>query len=230
MPASIAKLESLVLDLKKENTALRTELADRDKDILQLKNHVNSMDQYNRSWSIRIFNLPIPAADASNNFKVAKFVYDNVLLPILIGAVDEGDLTEIPSCQQLLERAHILPSQGGKPVFVICHFIFRDHRSLIFKHKKKYQPREAAQPLSNRKTSKNQPILGRFLYPIHEDLTRPTMNKMRALAAHPDVNSAWTTHGIIRFKCNDDSHVYRVESVFDSVENILSRVASKKAG
>jgi len=223
VPASIARLENLVLDLKKENVSLRAELAERDKDISSLKNHVNTMDQYNRSWSVRIFNLPIPEADATNNFKVAAIVYERVLLPILTGAVAEGDIAVVPPCENLLERAHILPSRGDKPGSVICRFLNRDYRALFFKHKRKYQPRDAAQPTASRRTkTAAPPMLGRYLFPIYEDLTRPTMNKMRALAAHDSVISAWTSYGVIRYKRKDDSTVYSVANVYDTVEKILS--------
>ena len=70
VPANIARLETLVLDLKKENTNIRNQLQERDNEVLNLKSQVNSMDNYNRSWSIRIFNLPIPADEASSNLKV----------------------------------------------------------------------------------------------------------------------------------------------------------------
>ena len=223
VPASSARLESLVLDLKNENQSLRADLAERDKDILALKNHVNSMDQYNRSWSVRIFNLPIPEPDANNNFKVAAYAYDRVLLPILLGAVAEGDISDVPSCMQLLERAHVLPSKGDKTASVICRFMNRDYRALVFKHKRKYQPRDTNQPPTSRR-AKNAPASppGRYLFPIYEDLTRPTMNKLRALSAHNSVVSAWTTHGVIKYKLKDDSAIYRVANVYDSVEKILS--------
>ena len=229
VPANIAKLEALVLDLTKENISLREELVEKNKEILFLKNHVNTVDQYNRSWSVRIFNIPIPPADSRNNFKVAKIAYDTVLLPILLGAVAAGEISDVPPCHQLLERAHILPGSGDKMGSVIARFSNRDYRQLVFKYKRDYQPRESAplQPTATTRATNRQSgkPLGRFLYPIHEDLTKATFSKMRALSAHTSVLSAWTNNGSIRYKLANDSSntIHRVNNVFDSVEQILSQ-------
>ena len=48
------------------------------------------------------------------------------------------------------------------------------------------------------------------------------MNKMRALAAHDSVISAWSSYGVIRYKRKDDNTVYSVANVYDPVEKILS--------
>ena len=216
VPANIARLETLVLELKKENTDLRKQLQERDNEVVTLKSQINTMDNYNRSWSIRIFNLPIPAADASSNIKVANIAYSHVLRPILEGAVRAGDLVDMPSCSQLLERAHILPGPNGKSGSVIARFYCRELRLLIFKHKKEYQPRDPPAPNSNRP--------GRFLYPIYEDMSRASFSKMRALAAHDKVLTAWSSNGIIRFRfANDSSNtIHRVTNVFDPVEKIIN--------
>ena len=227
VPASIARLESLVTELKIENTSLRAELQERDKEILTLRSHLNNVDQYNRSWSIRIFNLPIPPADSRNNFKVAQFTYDTVLRPILDGAVLAGEIAEVPPCHRLLERGHILPGAGDKPGSVIARFLHRDYRQLIFRYKRDFQPREAISgQLSTRSTNRpgSKPV-GRFLYPIHEDLTKATFSKMRALSAHTTVQSAWSHNGSIRYTLVGDSAntIHRVLNVYDSVESILAK-------
>jgi len=226
VPANIAKLESLVVELKTENTSLRAELLERDKEIITLRSHLNNVDQYNRQWSIRIFNLPIPPADSRNNFKVAQFTYDTVLQPILAGAVLAGEIPEVPPCHLLLERAHILPGAGDKPGSVIARFLNRDYRQLIFKYKRDFQPREPSSgPLATRSNRPGSKPVGRFLYPIHEDLTKATFSKMRALSAHTTVQSAWSHNGSIRFTLVGDSAntIHRVLNVFDSVESILAK-------
>ena len=216
VPASIAKLEQLVLDLKKENTDIKKQLQERDIEISSLKNHLNNVDQYNRSWSVRIFGVPIPASDATNNFKVAKIAYDTVICPILQGAVLKGAIPDVPPCHQLIERAHVLPGAEGKSGSNIVRFFIRDYRSLLFIHKKEYQPRENPPP--------NSKYPGLYLYPIHEDLTRASFSKMRALSAHPKVLSAWSTNGIIRFRLEGDTtnSIHRVLNVFDSVEKLIN--------
>ena len=215
IPADIARLEALVIGLKKENADLHVQLQERDKEVLALKSQVNSMDNYNRSWSIRIFNLPIPAADATSNLKVAQIAYRYALRPILEGAVSAGELDEVPPCQQLLERAHILPGPSGKPGSVIARFFNRDLRFLVFKHKKEHQPRDSPTPNSNKP--------GRYLYPIYEDMSRASFSKMRALSADDRVLSAWSSNGVISFRLANDSTntIHKVLNVFDTVEKII---------
>ena len=224
VPSDIASLKALVVDLKKENSELRAQLQERDTDYLSLKNHVNNMDLHNRSWSVRLFNLPIPPADAKNNFRVAQIAYETAILPILRGAVSKGDISEVPPCHQLLERAHILPGLGGKPGSVIARFLNRDYRSLLFKHKREFQPRSPPPSNSSTASSSSSPPLGRYLYPIYEDLTKATFSKMRALAAHPSVLAAWTSNGVIRFRLENDSSstIHRVSNVYNSVEQIIT--------
>ena len=216
IPADIKRLETLVLDLRKENTDIKLQLLERDKEILSLKNHVNNVDQYNRSWSVRIFNVPIPDSSATDNFKVADTAYRTVILPILEGAVTRGAIPSVPPREQLIERAHILPGASGKPGSIIVRFFVRDYRTLLFKFKKEFQPRETTPP--------NSKSPGRFLYPIHEDLTKATFTKMRSLSAHPKVLTAWSTNGAIRYRLEGDSSntIHKVQNVFDSVDKILS--------
>ena len=216
IPADIKRLENLVLELKSENNTIKMELQERDKEIVSLKNHLNTVDQYNRSWSVRIFNITVPENIATNNFKVARLVYDTVILPILQGAVQHGDIPEVPPCDQLIERAHILPGAGGKAGSVIVRFFVRDYRTLLFRFKKDFQPRDPPSP--------NSKLPGRFRYPIYEDLTKATFSKMRALSAHAKVASAWSTNGVIRYRLEGDSTnaILRVNNVYDPVEKILN--------
>ena len=216
VPSSIAKLEQLVIELKTENSDIKKQLLERDAEIFALKNHVNTVDQYNRSWSVRIFGVPIPASNTTNNFKVAKIVYDTAIHPILLGAVQKGAIPDVPPCHQLIERAHVLPGADGKSGSVIVRFLHRDYRTLLFIHKKEFQPHESTSPGSKHP--------GRYLYPIHEDLTRASFSKMRALSSHPKVLSAWSTNGTIRFRLEGDTSntIRRVQNVFDSVEKIIN--------
>ena len=216
VPADITSLKELIVELRKENVELREQLRQKDSELFAFKNHVNSMDQYNRSWSVRIFNLQISPQDSSNNFRVAEIAYDTAIRPILLGAVAKGDIRDVPPVHQLLERAHVLPGLGGKTGSVIARFMNRDYRSLLFKHKREFQPRDSPPP--------NSKSTGRYRYPIYEDLTKATFSKMRALAAHPDVRTAWSSNGIIRFRMEKDTTetIHRVSNVFDSVENIIN--------
>ena len=157
------------------------EYKEKQIDALELK--INSLEQYNRSWSIRVNGLALTSEEELSLEKcvetVKRKVYNCLLLPILNGAVDNGDLEEVPTVNSLLENTHLLPSKDG-PKPVIARFFVRSMKGLMFRHRQEYAPK--AEP-----TTADCP--GRYLYPFYEDLTRLTVTKMRAIKAQPDVES-----------------------------------------
>lgn len=218
----VTALEKLVTDTQTENKKLLEDIAERDRTIDSLKEQLSDATQYQRQWSIRVVGLPIPDADKHNNFKVKQVLYRNLLLPILEGAAAQGDLSDVPQCDQLLERAHILPSAPNKPMTVIARFFNRDLKDLIFKHRKEYQPYEPAPVLTRAANRSAPPPRARPLFMIYEDLNRPIFTKLRALATHEDVHAAWTSAGTIRFRLKSSQEtVHRVRRVYDTVEDIL---------
>ena len=102
-------LEMLIKGLSAENNDLKKELVARDEEIFDLKSRINNMDQRHRSWSTRIFNIPLSKEEEGDNFQVMQAVYNNALLPILRGAVASKILSTVPTCEQVLETAHVLP-------------------------------------------------------------------------------------------------------------------------
>ena len=217
-------LEKLLSDTKEENNSLKEHLQAKDQEILDLKEKLNDVEQYQRSWSIRVLNVPIPKEDSTSNSKVMRHLYDKVLAPILRGAVDKKLLPSIPPVEQLLETAHILPSKAEKTPPIIARFYTRNTRSLIFQRKKEFAPRHPTphpQPPVPQPGSK--PSLGKLAYPIFEDLTKDNFAKMRELAEHQSVLSSWTVAGSIRFRLKNETTVRRVKSVYDSVDIILAR-------
>ena len=59
-----------------------------------------------------------------------------------------------------------------------------------------------------------------MLYPFYEDLTRATFKQLQAIKAREDVSSAWTVSGVIRFKVKDSDTVYKVSSLWDTVDSL----------
>ena len=108
MPARLTHLEAMLEASAVENASLRRTLEDKNKtiDLLQLK--MNSIEQYNRSWSIRINGLAMTSEEEKDGNLVKRKVYDHLLLPILQGAVEQGDLTDVPPVEKVLEAAHVL--------------------------------------------------------------------------------------------------------------------------
>ena len=128
LPARIANMEALLEASNAENAGLRKALEFKDSQINSLLLKTNSLEQYNRSWSIRVNGLAISSEEEKDSFLVKQKVYDNLLLPILTAAVDNGDLHSVPRVDDLLEAAHILPARDNKAKPVIARFFTRDMR------------------------------------------------------------------------------------------------------
>jgi hypothetical protein len=207
----LASINTKLDTLLTENAALKKMVAARDEEIEGLKLHINGLEQHNRSWSVRIMGLPLSAAEEKSSSLVKEKVYNDVILPILEGAVKEGDIQQVPSnASAVIEMAHPLRAKDGAIKPIIARFYSRETRSLVFRHKKSYAPKLA-----------DGPNKGRYKYSLFEDLTALTFTKMRALAADPRVAASWTSHGQIRFRLLDDPTVRKVNSVLDPLDKIL---------
>ena len=213
MPARLTRLEAMLEASTAENTSLRQSLEAKDKAIDGMLLKMNSLEQYNRSWSIRINGLAVTSEEEKDSSLVKRKVYEHLLLPILQGAVEQGDLTDVPPVERVLEAAHVLPAaRDAKTKPIIARFFIRDIRGLIFKHKRDFAPREEA-------TTADRP--GRYVYPFFEDLTKLTFTKMREIAAHPTVAACWSSRGHLRYKLVDNPTVKKVSCVMDAVDVIL---------
>ena len=116
LPNTVRKLEELLESSMAENSMLKQDLAYKEKQLEFLQLKVNSLEQYNRSWSIRVNGIALTSEEEKSMSVVKKKVYDNLLLPIFRGAYDSGDLEEIPTAEQVLENAHVLrPRMGLSP-------------------------------------------------------------------------------------------------------------------
>jgi hypothetical protein len=173
------------------------------------------LEQYNRSWSIRITGLAVTSEVEKDTSLMKKKVYDSLLLHILSGAAASGDLRSVPPVEAILETAHVLPAKANQVKPIICRFINRDMKALVFRHKKEFAPRETGGSGPHGRTS-------RYLYSFFDDLTRMNFLKMKALAADERVASCWVANGHIKYKLVDSQEVRRVSCVLDTVDKILS--------
>ena len=222
LPARIANMEALLEASNAENAGLRQALESKENQINSLLLKTNSLEQYNRSWSIRVNGLAISSEEEKDSNLVKQKVYDNLLLPILAAAVDNGELRAVPKVEDLLEAAHVLPARDNKAKPVIARFFVRDMRSLVFRFKKEFAPRvreESVLAADSRRQTADGP--GRYRYPFFEDLTSVTFKKMRAIADHPSVEACWSSRGQLRFKLKGSTTVKKVVNVLDTVKNIL---------
>ena len=212
-------LEGAFRKVSSENVYLKETINKQADEISHLKDCHNEREQNARSWSIRVLNLPLPPGQESNTRVVMNSLYQRLLLPILEGAKEAQDITTIPSCEALLETAHILPGKGAtKPI--IARFHSRYWRSVIFRHRKAYAPREEAPANTNRRGAEK---AGRMAFAFFEDLTKATFRQLQAIKACEEVLSAWTVSGSIRFKTKNSETIYKVSSIFDTVESLTSQ-------
>ena len=93
---------------------------------------------------MRVTGLKIPAEDEFDSNMVKIHLYEQLLKPILEGAVSKNILPTLPTACEILERAHILPAKDKATKSVIARFYCRDMRVLIFRLKKEFAPREKA--------------------------------------------------------------------------------------
>jgi hypothetical protein len=210
--AKLTKMEGQLDSIVAENKELKNMVAERDSEIFSLKTQLNTIEQYNRSWSVRIMGLPLSPDEESSPDLIKKKIFSAVLKPILDGAVQAGDLPEIPpSANSILERAHVLRAKEGSIKPIIALFYARDLRALVFKHKKTSAPKHSSGPLKDR-----------YKFQIYEDLTSVAFKKMRAMAADDRVVACWSAGGQLRYRLHDDTTIRRISNVFDPVDKILA--------
>ncbi len=218
-------MEESMSALVEENNTLKLTVTSKDSTITRLQSTVtameskiNRMEQYNRSWSVRILILQISAEEEKNPFTVKGKAYE-VFLPILKGAYEERSIPFIPTADQLLEVAHVLPGKAGHPKPVICRFLNRDFRSACLRLKTKDAARDATG--ANRSGASNPERRGKYSNPFFEDLTCLTADLMRQLNLDHRVHACWSVNGQLRYRLVNSETVMKVPELFNSVEEIL---------
>jgi hypothetical protein len=237
-------MEDLLNASLEENKALKAELTEKNKTIgdmaakiNQLEFGLNKADQYQRSWSVRIANIPLTAEEEADPVAVKKKVFDMALRPILVGAHQKGLIEAVPEADSLLEVAHVLPAKTGTNKPIITRFYNRNLRSICLRLRKEFAPRTRTSE-SGRGGTESVRVgaagaaargegpdgRGRYIFPVYEDLTRANFSKMRELSLNERVQSCWSINGQLRFKMTNSPTIHRVVSVFESTEQILQQL------
>ena len=214
------RMEQHMEEIRTENRQLRAALAAKDGEIHDLNHRLNELEQYTRGSSIRVLNVPLTYEEECNNSAVADKLYNLVLLPLLNGAMETGAITHIPTKEQLIEKAHILPGKAGEHKPIIARFYNRELRSVCFQHKKEFAERV---PSSNTAGERSKERAGKYCFPFYKDLTKANFLMMRAIGAHKDVQSCWSINGQLKFKMVDSTTVRKVSSIYDTVDNIIRK-------
>jgi len=212
--------------LREENRELKGQLKEKDKviddmskSVAGLEDKLNNVEQHHRSWGARVLNVQVSDAEAADPSAMIDKVFNLALRPMLEAAVRAGKLDAVPPANQVLEVAHVLPGKPGHPRPIIMRFFSRNIRSLCFKYKRDFAPRE--QHGNQRAGEGQESARGRFAYPLYDDLTKPTLNKMRAIGQDDRVQACWTVNGKIHFKLKDSESVRKVVSIQDPLDTIL---------
>jgi len=208
--SKIEEIETVVKSLVTDNASLRAEIASRDEKITQLTDQVNRLDQASRSTSLRILGLPITTK--SSTTEIIDSVYNNILLPTLEAAKQNGDISTILPAHFMIVNAFAIPAKKistSSPV--ILKLQSEVIRSLVFKYKK------TALPTMNDISSNRV----RNQYSIFEDLSPATHTVFRSVSEDIRVKSAWSYGGQIRFKLHDSEFVYRMKSLTDTVDSVM---------
>ena len=88
------QLEASLISVTREKEALKVTVEEQACEIAELRNSLNEREQYARSWSMRVLNIPVPKDSETDTRCVMQAVYDRLILPILEGAKGKGDIVQ----------------------------------------------------------------------------------------------------------------------------------------
>jgi chromosome segregation ATPase len=130
MDNKIASLEAKLVDVLRQTKTLKAEIQAKDKALddlsssyTNLVSRCNELEQYNRSWSVGVFNIPLSDEEKKDGTTTKEKTYELAFLPILQGALEAGEISAIPSAEERLETAHVLPGKPGSIKPVRCSYI-----------------------------------------------------------------------------------------------------------
>lgn len=76
--------------IKKENQELKNLVTTQASTINELREGQENVERHQRSWSVRVLNLPLTQAEEKDNLLTMKKAYDLLFEPILNGAREQG--------------------------------------------------------------------------------------------------------------------------------------------
>jgi hypothetical protein len=211
----IVTLKDKIISLEKENNTIKRELR-------VAKESTNRYELTSRFLTVRVLGLPVSAEERAasspedRNKAAVKNAYDKILKPILSVAKAKGHLEVVPQLKTAIEEGFRINSNAKDkrgvpyPPPLILRFTHKSFRTAVFLFKREaFAPTGGASPEN----------LNFF---IVEDLTTPTLNKMKELRADDRVGKVWTTEGQIRFTLVDaPSKVLKFRGVYSPLSEII---------
>jgi hypothetical protein len=221
--ASVKNIEASLGQLQNKVTMLENNVTSLNKQVYDLQNIVNLREQEQRGLSVRVAGIPYTDEEkASTDAKfLAKKVYDKVLLPVLNFAKSKNQIDRVPSLATTVQHCYragraAAPTGTGAPPPIVLKFSNEHTRLIILKNKRLGLPAPPREELD----------MGIVRYSISEDLTAPCYKLVKELHRHEEVAKVWTVDGKIRIIKRGSQSVFRVKSVFDSVDSILSKASA----
>jgi hypothetical protein len=185
------------------------------------KESTNRSELASRFLTVRVLGMPVSAEERAaaspedRNKAAVKNAYDKILKPILTVAKAKGHLEAVPQLKTVIEEGFRINSNAKDkrgvpyPPPLIIRLTHKSFRTAVFLFKK-----EALATPGGASSDGNCFIV--------EDLTTPTLNKMKELRADNRVGKVWTTEGQIRFTLVDaPSKVLKCRGVFSPLSEII---------
>ena len=208
----IAVLNTKVALLEADNQEMRKEL-------LLVKEIVNKRDQQSRELTVRILGMAVSEEEKQDGLKVAiKQAYDRFLKPILSAAKTNGLIETVPQLNNCVEEGYrvgkgVTDAQGiTLPPVLVLRLKTKAIKTAIFKTKREVLPT----PSPAEKSAGIKKVL------LVEDLTVPTLTKMKEMKNDTRVAKVWTMEGSIRFSLvTKPDEMRKMPSVFMPLADLL---------
>jgi len=116
----VDKIDSAVQALARENTVLRSELAQKEAKISQLTDQGNRQEQALRACSLRILGLPLTATTPPG--AVPDIVFKEVIAPCLEEVKKQGEISPcvVLALQFIVAKAFFLPAKRKTPSYLVA--------------------------------------------------------------------------------------------------------------
>jgi len=203
---------------RKQIVKLEADVKFLQKEVRELKTHLNNRDQQARGKSLRLFGVPLTPEEANSGpeaYKaLSKRVYD-IIKPMFSAAKNKGELDTVPQLNTAVEDCYRVGRFDQKtPPPIIINFTNKRIRMAVLRYKKINIP----SPTDEEKKA------GAVKFALVEDLTGPTHKKLKEMQQEEKVDRAWTMDGSIRFTISGDKSgtIRRVKSIFDPIDVILA--------
>jgi len=211
----IVTLNDKIISLERENAVIKRELR-------VVKESTNRSELASRYLTVRVLGMPASAEERAatspedRNKAAVKTAYDRILKPILTVAKAKGHLEVVPQLKTVVEEGFRINSNAKDnrgvpyPPPLILRFTDKSFRTAVFLFK-----REALASHGGASSDG----LNCF---IVEDLTTPTLKKMKELREDDRVGKVWTTEGQIRFTLVDaPAKVLKCRGVYSPLSEII---------